>query len=132
MKNFIVYNAAGTILRTGNCQDETLAYQAYSGETVMEGTANDATQYIVAGVVTDKPVLGSAIDKTDMLANGVEVATISGLPNPTQALILGGGSNQNVTVIDGTLELTFDLAGIYKVILTAINKLPQEYLINAT
>lgn len=131
MKNFIIHDALGQILRTGSCPDSMVADQLQPGETAIEGTANDATQYISGGIVTNKPAIGCTIDKTTMLANGVEVATISGLPNPTQARIVGGGSNQQVTVTDGALELTFDLTGVYKVTLTAINKLPQEYSINA-
>lgn len=55
MPDFIVYNATGTILRTGNCHDSDLENQAQAGELVMEGIANDTTQKIVNGVVVDKP-----------------------------------------------------------------------------
>ena len=52
MKNFIAYEASGKILSTGMCQDETFAMQ---GPLVMEGKANDATQYIKNGQVVDMP-----------------------------------------------------------------------------
>ena len=52
--NYIVYKTkSGEILRTGTCPPEMAAIQASDGETVIEGTANDITQYIVDGVVTD-------------------------------------------------------------------------------
>lgn len=131
MKNFIVHDSNGVILRTGSCPDSMLLEQAQAGQTAIEGIANDVTQYISVGAVTNKPALGSTIDKTTILANGIEIATISGLPNPTQATITGGGASSTMTVIDGVLALTFNVTGVYKVRLTAINKLPQEYSINA-
>jgi hypothetical protein len=52
MKHFIVYEANGKIIRTGTCQYETFALQ---GDYVIEGEANDATQYIKNGQVVDMP-----------------------------------------------------------------------------
>jgi hypothetical protein len=51
--NFIIYNNIGEILRTGSCPEEMFLIQAQDGETVIEGVANDFTQYIADGVVTD-------------------------------------------------------------------------------
>tara|TARA_B100001059_G_scaffold234785_1_gene278240 strand:+ start:1507 stop:1896 length:390 start_codon:yes stop_codon:yes gene_type:complete len=55
MKNFIVYDSEGNILRTGSCQDGDVSLQAGSGEFVMEGTADDAIQMIVNDEVVSKP-----------------------------------------------------------------------------
>jgi hypothetical protein len=52
MKNFIVFVASGQILRTGSCPDADLPLQ---GENVIEGVADDATQYVQNGVVVDMP-----------------------------------------------------------------------------
>lgn len=52
--NYIVYNDAGEILRTGYCPDGMLSLQAQEGERVMEGIADDRTQRIEAGEVTNK------------------------------------------------------------------------------
>ena len=54
MKHFIVYDSDGIILRTGTCVDGDVSLQAGSGEFVMEGTADDATQMIVNGEVVSK------------------------------------------------------------------------------
>ena len=51
--NFIIYDATGTILRTGSCPDSMLSIQAQNGETVIEGQANQNAQYISDGVVTN-------------------------------------------------------------------------------
>jgi len=54
VKHFIVYDSDGIILRTGTCVDGDVSLQAGSGEFVMEGTADDATQMIVNGEVVSK------------------------------------------------------------------------------
>lgn len=54
MKNYIVYNSDGDILRTGRCADEDFDNQANSGESILEGIAADANQKIVDGKVVDK------------------------------------------------------------------------------
>lgn len=56
MPNYIVYlEATGEIQRTGCCPQEAIPAQAvYSGEVAMEGTANDATEKVVAGKVVAK------------------------------------------------------------------------------
>jgi hypothetical protein len=55
MKQFIVHDAAGSILRTGSCSDDDLVLQAGNGEVVVEGVADDATQRFSGGVLVTKP-----------------------------------------------------------------------------
>ena len=52
MKNYIVHNIDGEILKTGQCQDSDLFFQ---GEYVIEGVANDAKQYIKNGKIINIP-----------------------------------------------------------------------------
>jgi len=47
MKNFLVYNQKGKILRTGSCAENDFYLQAEDGEFVMEGVADDLTQKII-------------------------------------------------------------------------------------
>ena len=55
MKNYIVYNSDGDILRVGICSnDNDFSLQAGEGEFVLEGTANDVTQKIVDGQIVNK------------------------------------------------------------------------------
>lgn len=56
MKNFIVYDKHGKILRSGTCQDNTFYRQAHDGEFVMEGRANDVTQKIINAGIKGKIV----------------------------------------------------------------------------
>ena len=55
MKNFTIFNNDGRILRTGSCQDIDYELQIGESESILEGTADAATQYIDNGVVTDMP-----------------------------------------------------------------------------
>lgn len=52
MKNFIVYDKLGKILRIGSCQENDFYFQ---GENVIEGVANDATQYIENQQIVNMP-----------------------------------------------------------------------------
>lgn len=54
MKNFIVHDINGNILRTGSCPDDMMEIQAGQGELVMEGKANDIEDKIVEGKITRK------------------------------------------------------------------------------
>ena len=54
MKNFVVYEEGGNILRSGVCAETDLSIQAQDGEFVIEGVADDATQMIVDGKIVDK------------------------------------------------------------------------------
>lgn len=49
MKNYLVHDAAGLILRTGSCDDADLPLQAQGAETVIEGQASLSAHYIVNG-----------------------------------------------------------------------------------
>ena len=74
MKNFIVYsNSNGEILRTGVCGDDDIELQVGEGESVIEGTANDATQMVADGAIVDKPpVLPPAFNLLEAQAKKLE------------------------------------------------------------
>lgn len=85
MKDFIVYNASGMILRAGSCAEDSYLMQAGTGELVMEGEANDALQHIVNGQVVDKPIpppqaydlnAAQAI-KSQEIANARQIANVT-------------------------------------------------------
>lgn len=60
MKNFLVYDDEGVILRSGYCKDSDLSMQAGVGEYVLEGVADDATKMVVDGRIVDKPDTGES------------------------------------------------------------------------
>lgn len=55
MKQFIVYDLHGSIIRTGLCTDLDFLIQAEEGQFVMEGVADDLCHMILNGEIVDKP-----------------------------------------------------------------------------
>jgi hypothetical protein len=55
IKYYIIYNALGQILRTGSCAESDFDVQAQTGEFIIEGQANQLTQYIKDKQVADLP-----------------------------------------------------------------------------
>lgn len=47
MKRYIIYDANGTIIRTGVCNETSFKSQTLAGEQILEGRANDVTQKII-------------------------------------------------------------------------------------
>lgn len=126
--NYIVYeNLTGKITKTGRCPVDMVALQAGDGRTVIEGTANDLTEYVVAGAVTPKPAMPVVIDKTEVTADGVDTATMTGLPDPCTLRVQG----ENHLVEGGEAEVSFDLSGQYVVKIVAFPYLDFEVTINA-
>jgi len=140
MAIYIVYDTAtGVIRRTGSCPDDMVSVQPQSGQSVMQGQADNSTQYISGGLVTNKPALGATIDLTTVVANGVAVVTISNLTGVTNYRVIGPIISDNIgptastgSVSEGTLQVDFDLPGTYLILLEAVNKLSQTFTITAT
>lgn len=132
---YLVHDSGGAILRTGRCPAGLFEAQAGPGETVIDiaSEANDVTHYFdtATGAVRAKPALGAVIDIASVLANGADAATISNLPSPTEYRVSGTAFAQGV-VTDGTLALTFDATGDYRVRLRAANRLDQEIALRAS
>lgn len=131
-KSFIVYDTrTGRIKRTGICPIDMMDLQAdvSNYEIIMEGEANDAIHYILNGVLTMRPENPSTIDKTTMAANGVEITTISNIPNPSTVEILPIAM---YTVTDGTLQFTIDTPGEYKITVRGFPYLNKELTVNAS
>lgn len=55
MKNYIVYNNLGKILRTGSCLDGDFLYQAGQDEYILEGLANPDLYYVVDAALVEVP-----------------------------------------------------------------------------
>jgi hypothetical protein len=132
MKKYIVYsNASGKILRTGICPDEMVDIQKLGVlEEAIEGEAHDLTQYINTEdqTVVNKTENPATINKTDISANGVDSATISGLP--TDSLVTA--NNMSYEVTDGIFEFTIDSIGIYVIRCDSFPYLIKEFTVNAS
>lgn len=128
---FFVHDSVGRILRTGVAPSDMVAMQARGGETAVVGSASDFTQYVDNGVVTDKLPLGAALDKTSVTGDGVDYITLSSLPVPTTVSVYGP-AHDSIDVLDGTLELTFPLPGVYIITCYSLHRLSQEFTVNAS
>lgn len=113
MKNFIVYDSVGKILRRGLVGDYDYDLQTQEGEQVIEGIADWKTQYVYNGEIVDRPLMDThpiAISKIDNIAED-EVITITGVP--TGADIWVEDDVYNLPTGETVLELTFDTVGQY-------------------
>lgn len=129
---FTVYDSVtGAIKRTGTAPDSMIAIQAQTGEAVVTGQYDAAAQYLPGGVPTARPAMTSTIDVTTVPADGVTPITISGAPAPCNIDVAGPASYTSSDP-DGTIQLTFNLAGTYTVTLSAFPYLNQEFTIGAT
>ena len=72
MKNYIIYNRDGGILRTGICPDDMMKIQVQEGELVMEGKANDIEHKIINGEIVRKTEEENALLKKEMEPNPKE------------------------------------------------------------
>lgn len=74
MKNFIVYNKSGKILRSGKCQEMDFLRQAQENEFVTEGKANDIIQKIQFDTDKSKePINPRIIDKKPDEIESIEI-----------------------------------------------------------
>jgi hypothetical protein len=52
---YVVYDAAGRILRSGTCPKDQMALQAGAGEQVLQGDGRDDTHQVVNGRLVPRP-----------------------------------------------------------------------------
>lgn len=134
--NFVVYNTStGAIQRSGMCPASEVGLQAASGESVLEGSANDLTQYVSGGSLSSRPLLSTVAtwNKTALSPNGTDQATLgSGLPNPTTISItpppnLGISPIADQIVTTGSFSFTTTVMGDY--VVTARSFPYQDYTV---
>jgi hypothetical protein len=114
---FGVYDdVTGEILRVGHCPLSELAGKAGTGETSIEVAADvsDATHYFSGSPIAAiaRPASTITID-TEAISAGAspeDVATISNIPNPTNARVKDANGRTTETITDGTLEIVSDVA----------------------
>lgn len=99
---------------------------------VIPAPADLETQYwdSVAEQVRNKSISSAVIDKTVISADGMDVATINNLHNPTVVRV-----NENLgefTVTDGSFEFTVDSPGEYRIACICALYLTKEFIVNAS
>jgi hypothetical protein len=112
---YLVHDATGRILRTGQCPQEMVQLQAMDGNTALEGQASDLTDYVSNGVVLPRPV---------------NPATLSGLQLqnvPLPAALWFDGATYALT--ESTVDLTFDAPGAHVLTLQAFPYLDKTFTV---
>ena len=100
----------GRIARVVQCHITQINFQARDHEFIVQGGSNDATQYVLNKVITDRPANPTVLDKAKIAVDGEE-ATISGLPEPCIVSI----DDVAYEVPDGVLVFDLDQLGAYKI-----------------
>lgn len=111
--------------------DETISHGPTEG--VVEGKYLGADTWIPPGTEnpTDRPATTPTQDKEQVAADAVDVATITGLPDPCMVSIVGPVPVPAIEVAGGSLEVTFDYPGKYRVNIEAFPAKDAEVVIHA-
>lgn len=126
MKQYIVFDSKGEILRTGFCQALAVLLQARAGEMVIEGLADDLTEFVDVYnyyQVAKKLALPVECSKFSLIADGVDEVQVTNIPNP--GVVTVDGARFEVT--DGAFEFSVDLPGEYEVVVEAFPYLPAKF-----
>ena len=111
MKHFVVYDNAGRILRSGYCKGSDFDRVIHDGECIMEGIANGNIHYVNDEVILNRPLMVPVVNKTTVIEN--EEINITNIPVGT---VVNVGRDSTI-INDGSLVLTFDTSGKYKIML---------------
>ena len=114
MTQFCVYSAEGRILRSGMCATADVSRQAKPGEFALKESANDLTHYVVSGGIVARPAMPVLFDRATVPADGGTPVTFTQVPTGAEVSVSGPVTDR-FTTPDGTVELTFDLPGTYRV-----------------
>ena len=115
MSSLIYDNSSGYIVIITNLSPADAVNMAATGQSCMEGLADRHMQYILNGAITDRPTQATTVDKTSVVANGVDVVTVTGAPagstitaKGTSTTASGGCANPDTfsTQVADTYELT--------------------------
>lgn len=111
----VYQHVTGEIRRQVVCPEASATAQCGADEAWLEGAANDVLQRVDAtqwphGIV-DQTLVPYAIDKSTILADGIDQARITGLPAGVVAVIDGVSH----TIDDGELVFSEDLPGVRQI-----------------
>jgi len=130
MSRWAIYDANGRIDRVFSGPDSVAPTQAQGDEQAIsiDDSQTDENAYVANGVIVDKAAFSLTINKTEITADGINEAIISGIPAGTTVT---WPDSQSDEVTDGVVEFAVDLPGNYTLTFTAIPYLDQEVVIEA-
>lgn len=135
MFNFYLYESTtGRVLATAIYNNE--GDGAAAGTRIIAvGEIKPSTEYAPGGVKTQRPVVAMAINKSTVVANGVDSVTITLIPVGAKVSIFKDQdalARAIVTVNDGTLIATFDTPGLYTLFITLFPNVDVLFTVTAT
>lgn len=95
------------------------------------GELDGETHYLPNGIPTERPAHAVTADKTTILANGEDIATISGIADPAIVEIAGPASFSPFELTGGVLEFSACIPGDYEIRIEAFPVLPAKVTIHA-
>ena len=109
---------------------------ATSTRVLAAGAIDADTEYAPGGVKTSRPRLTSmAADKQSVIGDGADAVTVSQIPSGATAAIFSDASSlprAARVVNDGTLVVTFDAAGSYRIVVSLFPYVQVTFLVSAT
>lgn len=107
LTHYVEIDKSGVILLSGTVPEFMFGSQtAAPGNSIVKGKGHWDTDYVLDGVITQRPANPSTI-------SGMK---ISNVPNPSTVTIDGVNPT---TVTDGEVDLAFTLPGTYKVVVSS-------------
>jgi hypothetical protein len=130
-KTYTRYAArTGRIIDTISIPDRDDDYDLHA-TLLYDGEADMATRYFVAGVPIDRPVMHITTDRTEIIADGADSATMTDIPEDARTLIDGPVTAGPFPVKGGILAFSADLPGHYTIRFELFPYLPFEVAIHA-
>jgi hypothetical protein len=126
---FVVYDVVtGEILRAGHAPADMVPLQAGEGEAVLAATGRDEVHYgdVDRAILRPKLEPPVTLDRTDIAADGEDVALLTGIPKDAAVRIDGRPVEH-----DGTLELIATLPGEHALEITHPRYLTWRAMIRA-
>ena len=129
-KIFAAYDTDGAIQFIMRCMEVGPTFYDDTGLNAIEVTeiVGDSSHYVVDGVVQPKQQMPLVIDTSQIDADGIDEATITGIPS---GVTVEWPDGQSDTVTDGEIRFSVDLPGTYTFQFTAIPYLDKEVTIEA-
>lgn len=124
---YVVHDKHGAILRVVRCPKIQAAIQAVDGENIIEGSANDETQYVKDGQIIDRPANPAIADKAMIAADDMDTCSITNIPIGSEVSVEG----QAYTVNDSEFEFSVDQPGEYQITVTGFPYMPATFTIEA-
>lgn len=130
MTPFTVYDSDGRILRSGCCPEAYVAPQAGPGEFATPFESNDATDYVLYGVVRARPSMATSIPSS-AIADGTTPVILNDVPAGAMVTIVGPACMSGTVDTMTDVKLTFAVPGEYSVVIECFPYITIEGVVRA-